>query len=404
MVVIAGDVMTIRIFAVKTCYEQGCKRNQYTSALKKENSMRISKLLIWIISSALVVSTQAGISFCTFNFGLPFRTNPPSQVSYLTSWAGSGENYNMSYMMQACKPGGTLSGVTPVVYSYIIAFTLRRDHNLQDCNVGTPNLCQQGAAYMRTDRLRIMGQVAKYAKGTAADLGTTTPIVWLMEPDYYQYAEPGSQGGNPLSYAEAAAFMNEMLDTIQKYLPKALFSLDISPWTTDMGTTKAYYTAFTLSRFSFINTSGGGARAGGPAGTARITGNKMTYKEIHDLTGKPMLADCGYGVAGASTGYDPSWDSAANLNNRIADGVIGICQNSVPATWNTTLTALKPLLNPLPSCTQNEVLFIPHVQHLIVAGTKRLIYYNLLGRRAGRTIGQGILLDAGEPASRLILR
>jgi hypothetical protein len=164
--------------------------------------------LIGIFLSALIVSTQAGISFCKFNFGLPYRSPAPSEVSYVTAWAGSGEEYNLSYIMRACKPGGALSGVTPVLYSYIIAFTLRRDHNLQDCNVGTPNLCQQGAQYMRTDRSRIMGQVAKYAKGTAADLGTVTPVVWLMEPDYYQYAEPGSQGGKPLTYAEAAGFMD----------------------------------------------------------------------------------------------------------------------------------------------------------------------------------------------------
>jgi hypothetical protein len=366
--------------------------------------MPISKSLLCIISSALAMANWAGISFCTFNFGLPFSPNPPSQVSYLTQWAGSAENYNMSQMMQACKPGGSLSGVTPVVYSYIIAFTLRRDHNLQDCNVGTPNLCQQGAAYMRTDRTRIMGQYAKYAKGIAGDLGAVAPIVWLMEPDYYQYAQPGSQSGDPLTYAEAASYMDEMLDTIQKYLPNALFSLDISPWTTDMGTTQAYYTAFSLKRFTFINTSGGGALAGGPAGTAQITGNKMTYKEIHDLTGKPMLADCGYGVAGASTGYDPGWDSAANLNNRIADGVIGICQNSVPATWNTTLTALKPLLNPLPSCTQNEVLPVPQIRPAISVGRVPLIYYNLLGRRAGQMKGQGVWLGASPLSDELRLR
>jgi hypothetical protein len=368
--------------------------------------MIFSKPLISFIFFALVMSAQAGISFCTFNFGLPYRSNLPTQVGYVTSWAGSGENYNMSGVMQACKPGGTLSGVTPVVYSYIIAFTLRRDHNLQDCNVGTPNLCQQGAAYMRTDRTRIMGQYAKYAKGIAADLGTVTPVVWLMEPDYYQYAQPGSQGGNPLSYAEAAAFMDEMLDTIQKYLPKALFSLDISPWSTDMGATKTYYPAFSLNRFTFINTSGGGALAGGPAGTARITGNKMTYKEIHDLTGKPMLADCGYGVAGASTGYDPSWDSAANLNNRIADGVIGICQNSVPATWNTTLTALKPVLNPLPSCSQNTVLYFSRGNARTVSSVAPLIYYNLRGQRSRMPAGRGLWLAATglpqNPGSRVI--
>jgi hypothetical protein len=368
--------------------------------------MHISKSLVSIIAAAVVVTSQAGISFCKFNFGLPYRTNLPSEVSYVTSWAGSGEDYNMSGIMRACKPGGTLSGVTPVVYSYIIAFTLRRDHNLQDCNVGTPNLCQQGAAYMRTDRTRIMGQVAKYAKGTAADLGTTVPVVWLMEPDYYQYAQPGSQSGNPLTYAEAAAFMDEMLDSIQKYLPNALFSLDISPWTTDMGTTKAYYPAFSLKRFTFVSTSGGGALASGPAGTARITGNRMTYKEIHDLTGKPILADCGYGVAGASTGYDPAWDSVTNLNNRIADGVVGICQNSAPANWNTILATNKPLLNALPSCPQNSVLPGLHLQHATPAGATGSMYYNLVGRRAGRIDGRGVWLGvpstSGQPVSRCV--
>jgi hypothetical protein len=327
-------------------------------------------------------------------------------VGYVTQWAGSGESYNMSGIMKACKPGGALSGVTPVVYSYIIAFTLRRDHNLQDCNVDTPNLCQQGAYYMRTERTRIMGQVAKYAIGTAADLGTVTPVVWLMEPDYYQYAQPGSQNGNPLSFAEAAAFMDEMLDTIQKYLPNALFSLDISPWTTDMGTTQTYYTSFNLKRFTFMNTSGGGANATGPAGTGRVvTGNKMTWKEIHTVTGKPILADCGYGVAGASTGHDPAWDSATNLNNRIADGVVGICQNSAPSNWNATLTALKPQLNALPSCAQNGVLFVPHARPAASTGRTPLIYYNLLGRRAERTDGPGVWLAAPSsdgPASSII--
>ncbi len=357
-------------------------------------------LLLGAVFFTFAINTFAGISFCTFNFGIPFTSNPPAQVNYVTQWAGSAENYNLSGMMQACKPGGSLSRVTPVVYSYIIAFTLRRDHNLQDCNVDTPNLCQQGAYYMRTERTRIMGQVAKYAKGTAGDLGTVTPVVWLMEPDYYQYAQPGSQNGNPLSYAEAAAFMDEMLDTIQKYLPNALFSLDISPWTTDMGTTKSYYTAFTLSRFTFMNTSGGGANAAGAVGVARVSsGNKMTWKEIHDLTGKPILGDCGYGVAGASTGYVPAWDSASNLNNRIADGVVGICQNAPPSNWNTILTALKPQLNALPSCSQNGIRSIPYVKSAASSGSSQIMYYDLLGRRL-RSLdcaGGGILIRSIAP-------
>ncbi len=284
---------------------------------------------------------QANMSQCRFHFGRPFAGGIPanlvSQLDYVSQWAGSSENYNLSGMLKACKPGGTLAGLTPVVYDYIIAFTLRRDRGLQDCNVGTPSLCQEGAKYLRsaTDKAKILSVLAAYARGAANDWGKTDPIIWLMEPDYYQYAQPGSQNGNPLSFAEAAAFMKEMMNTVREHLPNAQFSLDISPWTTDQGQTRNYYTAFDLSRFTYVSTSGGHANA---SGTAVSTNNKMTYKEIFDLTGKPIIADCGYGVGGASEGHNAAWDDVNNLNNRINDGVVAISQaNPNNAEWGNTL-------------------------------------------------------------------
>ena len=44
------------------------------------------------------------------------------------------------------------------------------------------------------------------------------------------------------------------------------------------------------------------------------------------MTGKPILADTGYGAAGQSAGHDAQWDVVSNLNARIADGVISITQ------------------------------------------------------------------------------
>jgi hypothetical protein len=268
----------------------------------------------------------------------------------VTQWAGYSESYDLGGMMKACAPGGTLSGVTPAIYDYIIAFTLRRDFNLQDCNVGKPNLCDSGAAYLRNpaSRARILGQVAKYARGTAADLGTATPVLWLMEPDYYQYAQPGSQSGKPLTFAEAGTLMGEMLDSIQHYLPNAVFSMDISPWVQNPA---QWFGALPMQRFTYINTSGGGTNAAGAAGASRIrTSNPMTWASIHALTGKPILADAGYGAGGSSTGLDTAWNNPVNINNRIADGVIGIGQANPGTGWSATLATVQPQLRPLPGC------------------------------------------------------
>jgi hypothetical protein len=45
-----------------------------------------------------------------------------NEVDYLTSWAGSAENYNMDSFFKNCKTNGK----TPVIVSYILAFTARR--------------------------------------------------------------------------------------------------------------------------------------------------------------------------------------------------------------------------------------------------------------------------------------
>ncbi len=49
----------------------------------------------------------------------------------------------------------------------------------------------------------------------------------------------------------------------------------------------------------------------------------MTWAGVHALSNKPIIADDGYGVAGASIGHDVTWDSPANLNARKWDGVVG---------------------------------------------------------------------------------
>jgi hypothetical protein len=303
------------------------------------NSFRVWVAAAFAAFAALAPTLHAALAPCKFNFGAGWsglNSTYPAAADFVTIWAGSDEAWNAYWigdMVKATRPGGKLAGKTPVFYSYIIAFTARRDLGLQDCNVGSPNLCQKGANFIRQQKSRILSQYAKYASEAAKIVGSD-PIVWMMEPDYYQYAQAGQEGG-ALSFAEAGAFMKEMVATVRQSLPGAVFSLDISPWINDVG---GWYGAFNMADFTYINTSGGGT----DANNAKIrSANNMTWKSVHDATHKPIIADDGYGVAGSSTFHDATWDDLNNLKARIADGVVAIGQANPKADWNNTITSLQ---------------------------------------------------------------
>lgn len=280
---------------------------------------------------------------CRFHFGTidaKVRGNQAlnRELDFFTpGWVGQSDTFDMAYACDEAK--GELSGAVLAVVSYIIAFSARRDQGLQDCNVNDQtNLCKYGATYIR-NRLenRIIPQYAMYARGFADSCGTTRPIIWLMEPDYYQYHAGGD--ANALSPDEAGQIMSRLVATVRQYLPNAVFSLDISPWIPKEGAD--WYSHFNLADFTFINTSGGGT----DANNVRIRANNdMTWAGVHRVTGKPILADTGYGVAGSPTGHDAQWDVVANINARIADGVIGISQYNPAANWSSTLTQIRPQL------------------------------------------------------------
>ena len=164
-----------------------------------------------------------------------------------------------------------------------------------------------------------------------------------MEPDYYQYHAGGD--ANALSPQEAGQLMGDIVGTMRQQLPNAVFSLDISPWIPDDGA--GWYSNFNLADFTFINTSGGGTDADGD----RIREwNDMTWAGVHQVTGKPILADTGYGVAGQSAGHDALWDVPANINARIADGVVSISQYNPNSSWASTIAQIRPQLTIPTSC------------------------------------------------------
>jgi hypothetical protein len=282
-------------------------------------------------------------SQCRFHFGTidsKAKSNPAliKELDMFTpGWIGQSDSFDMKYLCdEAASPFG---GVVPAMVAYVIAFTARRDQGLQDCNVsGTTNLCKYGATYIRGHKDRILTNYATYAKGFAQACGISRPLIWMMEPDYYQYSVGGD--AQALSAKEAGEFMTQIVATVKQNLPNAVFSLDVSPWMPNNG--RDWYSNFTMGDFTFVNTSGGGT----DANNAKIRSvNAMTWAGVRMVTGKPILADTGYGAAGASAGHDALWDAVANINARIADGVVSITQYNPNSNWASTISQIRPQLN-----------------------------------------------------------
>jgi len=104
----------------------------------------------------------------------------------------------------------------------------------------------------------------------------------------------------------------------------------------------AWYSNFDMTKFTFINTSGGSTDA---TSTKIRPDNLMTWAGVSQVTGKPILADTGYGVNGASAGHDSNWDVAANINARIADGVVAVTQYNPNSSWATTIANVRAQLS-----------------------------------------------------------
>ena len=94
---------------------------------------------------------------------------------------------------------------------------------------------------------------------------------------------------------------------------------------------------FATAQIDFIHTSDGVARAD----IGQIKSNELSYRFVTQLTGRKMLADTGYGVAGASTGHNDAWDSAHNIGGRQSDGVISVTQANPRGDWVNTIRWLK---------------------------------------------------------------
>jgi hypothetical protein len=289
-------------------------------------------------------SSTSLFSQCRFHFCAGDWVTTASirtEIDYFTSGWLLGVNFNHSGVCTETNSGGALAGKLPVMMSYIAADYVKRTHNLCDCNVSGcsgGNLCSYGAQYITQDWANILSLHTNNSNGFAGCMGGR-PIVFAMEPDWYQYTISGQS--QPWTAAQAGTNMTALVNALKSNTSlRAYFSMDVSPWIPNNGS--AWYSNFNLGLFTFINTSGGGT----DANNTRIrSNNAMTWAGVNQVTGKPILADTGYGAAGSSAGEDAIWNVAANINARMADGVVGICQYNPTSSWGSTIAGIRSQLN-----------------------------------------------------------
>jgi hypothetical protein len=307
--------------------------------------------------------TGNGTAFsqCRFHFGTVdaiARANPsmiPQLDFYTPGWMASiSDTFDMGYVCNDTKAGGTFANQVPVIVAYAAAFYVKRHAGLADCGGApgsTADLCHQGAAAIQANLAAIVNVYKSFGQGFAACYGTTRPIIFEMEPDFYQYtySSGSTVQTQPWTYAQAGQIMGQFVGAMKASLPNALFSMDISPWVGTNNNTGSngsdnganWYSNFDMTQFTFINTSGGSTNAAG----AQIRGNAMTWAGVSRVTGKPILADTGYGFNGSSAGPDPAWDSPTNINARMLDGVVSISQYNPAGTWGTTIAGIRGQLS-----------------------------------------------------------
>lgn len=254
--------------------------------------------------------TQSAGFQCKFKYGSWYNGNnfDYSVVDYIGIWIGSSSpqfdnNFNPNWHGEMLKTCLNYKKI-PMYYSYVIGFLARSQWGLQDCDMGSPSLCQKGADFIRNKRLEILSTYLNFAQETASRIGSNSISIWLIEPGFWQYYGDPSQQNGGLSGEQMRRLFDEICLVIKSKLPNALISWDISPWLDELSMRKWWSFFATSNLIDFIHTSGGESLAS----SSQIQQNMIIrWSFMSQLTGKKIIADTGYRVAGSTSSHNSDW-------------------------------------------------------------------------------------------------
>jgi uncharacterized repeat protein (TIGR02543 family) len=308
------------------------------------------------------VSSHAAFDPCKFNVGIDLgqastkscgymgcTTNLsdldiPSNPDFVSKFTGHTEvgNGPITPAPESKQEGTFLAmakslNATPMWYTYIIAEGMKVAYNMQvgggsDCNGGaSKTVCTEWGKYFASYRSAIISQYSAFAQYAATKWGTSSPMIWAIEPDFYQYTITDHGNSQPISRQNAYSLLSDIVSAIKAAMPNAVISMDISAWAPD-----DWFTGMPLSLFTYMNASGGTSQPGSQIESA----NPLTWAHLHSITGKPIIADDGYGAGGTATSMNSNWFVSNNVQARMNDGVVGLSEAAPSASMSSTITSL----------------------------------------------------------------
>jgi hypothetical protein len=301
-------------------------------------------------------SGSGGLFGCSFAWGEPTPAKD-SWLQFVTNWAGQSVQANGD--VTSCETCSWLSqlastNLIPVYYAYIIGF-YGHVNGLPDGNqTSGANLTTGGGALILgaanaacpagqlCAQNKIVEAYAYYAKQSHA-AWPTKPLIWLLEGDYVQYA--ASAQSKPLTYDQLGQLAALITTAIKSNMPNAIVAMDHSTWNSD-DVTNSFWNAMKQAHMDLVWTTGVGNANGFLAtGTtaSSYNGKTATYSYLHTLTGMKILVDESAGLSQQSDTW--SNQTAATINARIAEGVIGINVSGAPSTYQSNVASLGPHLN-----------------------------------------------------------
>ena len=252
---------------------------------------------------------------------------------FQTTWDAYGDEHT-TWLSKFNEPAN--ADKTPYFYAYIAAGKAKSAYGLHDCNVASPDLCHQGANFIRNNNSAIVQGYTDFANKIKQIYGTTRPIMIHPDSDFYQYTENAQQNG-PLTFSQMQNYMNQWTSAIKSVLPNSILVMDISPWNNDIaGLTSG------LQNFDYAGMVG---KRYPPNGV-----DNKTYAQIYQATGKKMILNDAHGVNGALMSYPYNWEDRTTVQNAWNEGVVAVLMPGNSGTNSQlTNTIASYTNNPIPS-------------------------------------------------------
>lgn len=284
---------------------------------------------------------------CEFAWGAPSNGNNSSYLDFVSTWIGDENNGGLSSWSasatnnycQDCELVRQIASSNSMVvfYTYFIGFQACRQGGYCDCNTSSPpNLCSNGAQWIRDNREQLVNAYGQYAAAVYAE-SPNKPTIWWLEGDFIQYSYEDQS--NPLSMADLGQLALDITCSIKSHQPNAVVAMNHSPWISNEQADD-FWSAMPMQALDLAWVQGPGD-SGTYVNSGTYNATSANYSWLYQKIGRPIMAETSF----ASSGQNDRWTtaSASAINSRISEGVIAVLVNNPPSSYQSAISGFGSL-------------------------------------------------------------